>query len=156
MICYMRAKGCYHMVNPEDATQKELLELRDQAADGDKKTIAINRMNDIRANAEALSIISQWIDVAHRSKIRRCSKAGEAWNLLKPIRNTLTADLLTVKLHDLKVEDFDKATDAMSALQVILNEIYATGESAEQDFPQAAAVRMAVSKLPLEPYRQFK
>ena len=78
MICYMRAKGCYHMVNPDDAIEKELLGLRDQAPDGDKKIIATNRMNDIRANAEALSIISQWIDVAYRSKIRRCNKASEA------------------------------------------------------------------------------
>ena len=72
------------------------------------------------------------------------------------MRNALTADILTAKFHDLKIEDFGKATEAMNELHSISNEIYATGEDAEQEFSQAAAVRMAVSKLPLEPYRQFK
>ena len=156
MTCYMRASECYLAVDPEDKIEQEYKKWRDQAAEGDTKQIALNKMKELKANSEALSIIRQWIDVSHRPKIRKCSQASEAWRLLRPMRNALTADVLTGKFHDLKVEDFDKATDAMNALQVILNEIYATSEEAEIEFPQAVAVRMAVSKLPTESYKQFK
>ena len=156
MVCYMRARECYYAVNPDDEFEKELLELRKTAAEGDQKLAAVDRIKEIRANAEALSIIRQWRDASHRPKIRRCNKASDAWAMLRPMRNQMTADLLTGKFHDLKVEDFDKATTAMNALQEIMHEIYATGPEAEKEFPQTAAVRMAVSKLPLEPYKQFK
>ena len=89
MICYMRASECYHTVNPEDEMEKEMAELREQAAQNDKKQIALNKVKALKANAEALSIIRQWIGVSHRPKIRRCVKASEAWELLRPMRNAL-------------------------------------------------------------------
>ena len=156
IVSYMRARECYLAVNPEDDLEKQMMGLRVEAAGDDKQRLAEIKLKTLKANSEALAIITQWIDSSHRSKIRRCTKAEEAWKLLRPMRNALTADILTAKFHDLKIEDFDKATDAMNELHSILNEIYATGEDAEQEFSQAAAVRMAVSKLPLEPYRQFK
>ena len=130
--------------------------LRVMVAGEDKRQVAEVNLRTLKANSVALDIITQWIDPAHRSKIRRCTKAQDAWQLLRPMRNALTADLLTAKFHDLKIEDFNKATDAMNELHSILDEIYATGEDAEKECSQPAAVRMAVSKLPLEPYRQFK
>ena len=156
IISYMRAKECYHAVNPDDELEKEMADLRMKAAGENKERQAEVRLRILKANSEALAIILQWIDQAHRPKIRRCTKANEAWQLLRPMRNAMTADILTGKFHDLKIEDFSKATDAMNELQSILNEIYATSEDAEKEFSQPAAVRMAVSKLPLEPYRQFK
>ena len=60
-------------------------------------------------------------------------KAEEACKLLRSMRNALTADILTGKFHDLKIEDFNKATNAMNELQDILNEIYATGPDAEKN-----------------------
>ena len=152
----MRAKECYYAINPDDELEKEMADLRMKAAGENKERQAEVRLRSLKANSEALAIILQWIDQAHRPKIRRCTKANEAWELLRPMRIAMTADILTGKFHDLKIEDFSKATDAMNELQSILNEIYATSEDAEKEFSQPAAVRMAVSKLPLDPYRQFK
>ena len=69
IVCYMRSKECYYTVNPEDPIEKEMLEMRDQLEHEDKKQMTLNKMKNIRANVEALTIIRQWIDAAHRPKI---------------------------------------------------------------------------------------
>ena len=93
LICYMRAKECYQAINPDDELEKEMAALRVEAADDDKAKLAKIRLNDLKANAEALTIIRQRIHVSHRAKIRSCAKAKDAWELLRPMRNALTADI---------------------------------------------------------------
>ena len=78
LTCYMRANECYHTVNPDDKVEKRMAELRQTAAGDDKQQLAKLELSRIKANAEALSIIRQWIHVSHRAKIRRCETAAEA------------------------------------------------------------------------------
>lgn len=87
-------------VNPEDELEREMANLRVMVAGEDKRQVAEVNLRTLKANSVALAIITQWIDPAHRSKIRRCTKAQDAWQLLRPMRNALTADLLTAKFHD--------------------------------------------------------
>ena len=53
IVCYMRSRECYHTVNPEDEIEKEMIDMRIFIAGDDKKQIALNKMKDFRANAEA-------------------------------------------------------------------------------------------------------
>ena len=52
MTCYMRASECYLAVDPEDKIEPEYKKWRDQAAEGDTKQIALNKMKELKANSE--------------------------------------------------------------------------------------------------------
>jgi hypothetical protein len=68
---YMQAKECYHAVDFDDALEEHMAELRAKAAGKDEALLAKNELNTLRANAEALMIIRQWIHVSHRAKIAK-------------------------------------------------------------------------------------
>ena len=59
IISYMRAKECYQAVDPDDALEKEMADLRMAAAGDDKQRQAEVRLRSLKANSEALAIILQ-------------------------------------------------------------------------------------------------
>ena len=78
ITCYMRANDCWYAVDSEDELEKEMKALRVTIANDNKQEIAKMQLKEMKANAEALTIIRQWIDPCHRPKIRRCNTASEA------------------------------------------------------------------------------
>ena len=71
IMSYMRANDCWYAVDPEDVLEKQMKALRLTIPDDNKLELAKMQLKEMKANAEALTIIRQWIDPCHRPRRRR-------------------------------------------------------------------------------------